>query len=68
MGAGEAGDSGANDEGWDVGGHEARKPSYHLEAVRLERVKYPPPRVFSARVADKGLMLDAARKSGKCWT
>ncbi len=28
----------------------------------------PPPRVFFVRVANTGLMLDAARKSGKCET
>ncbi len=28
----------------------------------------PPPRVFFVRVANTGVMLDAARKSGKCRT
>jgi hypothetical protein len=66
VGASQPGDSGADDEDWDVSGHEARKPSYHLETVRLERVTHPPPPVFSVRVPDKGLTLDAARKSDKC--
>jgi hypothetical protein len=29
-----------------VSGHEARKPSYHLETPRLERVEYPHPGCF----------------------
>jgi len=31
IGEGEAGDSGADDEDWDVSGHEVREPSYHFE-------------------------------------
>jgi hypothetical protein len=54
VGADQAGDSRTDDKNWDVSGHEARKPSYHLETARLERVRYPPPRVFFVRVADKG--------------
>ena len=49
-GAGQAGDSGADDENWYKSGHEVRKPSYHLETVRLERVKYPHPGCFVERV------------------
>ncbi len=30
-----------------------------------EREGIPPPRVFFVRVANKGVMVDAARKSGK---
>ncbi len=33
VGAGQAGDSGADDEDWDVSGHGMRQPSYHLESV-----------------------------------
>ena len=46
VGAGQPGDSGADDEDWDVSGHEARKPSYHFETPRLERVEYPHPGCF----------------------
>ena len=66
VGAGQAGDSGADDKNWDVSGHEVRKPSYHLETAWLESVRHPPPPVFFVRVADKGLMFDARRKSDKC--
>jgi len=36
------------------------------EFAEKEGIPHPP--VFFVRVADKGLMLDAARKSGKCGT
>ena len=36
VGAGQAGDSGADDEDWDVGGHGIQEPSYHLEVVLLK--------------------------------
>jgi hypothetical protein len=33
VGAGEAGDSGADNQDWDAGGHGVREPSYHFEIV-----------------------------------
>jgi hypothetical protein len=39
-----------------------KKEVFGEERRRNETV--PPPRVFSVRVANKGVMLDAARKSG----
>lgn len=36
VGASQAGNSGADDEDWDVSGHGIQEPSYHLEVVLLK--------------------------------
>jgi hypothetical protein len=45
---------------------ERTKKSRSLVALGVTPARYTHPRVFFVRVANKGLMLDAARKSGKC--
>jgi len=49
---------------------EERVPNAETQSSlsRAEKGRYPHPPVFFVRVANKGLMLDAARKSGKCRT